>query len=271
MLLASMCWVGYCCVLSFHGWHYKYHRFRTLAECLRVQTFWRIGGLDHLVSGNFRSHQIETLDWLRVTLTGLYVTIPASYTAREPTLHIRLIDKIWVEAMKSDLSKEQKNTKRLLQSPLFNPLYQYKPQWRTLCNVIFIFIFCVGIFFQYLQLELLLRDSMAPGPHTGVTHFMVYRLIYSIIFSAMIILWVYRRMKLTDKENRMKEQLRVPFEIADYLLDTIWEHHREDERNLTEKGLSLCKTVLHQLGQEVLAKHADWLLEATKRDLKSPK
>lgn len=97
----SILMIFYCCISSyFNSWHYKYHQFKTLSDCLRVQVFWRIASMDNRVSSNFRSHQIPAVDWILVALNGLNISIPNSrkiestQTLKE---RIRLIDTIWIE------------------------------------------------------------------------------------------------------------------------------------------------------------------------------
>lgn len=97
----SILTIFYCCVSSyFNSWHYKYHQFKTLTDCLRVQVFWRIASMDNRVSANFRSHQIPAVDWILVALNGLNITIPNSAKIESTqTLkkRIRLLDTIWIE------------------------------------------------------------------------------------------------------------------------------------------------------------------------------
>ena len=91
------------CLVSYirDSWDYKYHQFKTLLECLRIQIFWRIASMDYKVSANIRSHQIPDMDWLLVALNGLSITIPNSPKIESiPKLkeRIKLLDTIWLEA-----------------------------------------------------------------------------------------------------------------------------------------------------------------------------
>ena len=45
----------------------------------------------------------------------------------------------------------------------------------------------------------------------------------------------------------------------------------DDEENDEEAKIKICQQVLLELGQEVLAKRADWLLAVSDRNLQSPK
>ncbi|MBR5709535.1 MAG: hypothetical protein IKX40_02145 [Thermoguttaceae bacterium] len=102
-LAVSLCIITifYCCVTSFlNSWHYKYHQFKTLTDCLKVQVFWRIASMDNRVSANFRSHQIPAVDWILVALNGLNITIPNSPRIESTKVlkeRIRILDTIWIE------------------------------------------------------------------------------------------------------------------------------------------------------------------------------
>lgn len=92
----------FCCCISLmrNKWHYKYHQIRTLVDCLEVQIFWKIAGLDYNVSANFRSHQMPALDWLLMVLNGLNVTIPNSEkieSMEQLKERFRVLDTIWIE------------------------------------------------------------------------------------------------------------------------------------------------------------------------------
>ena len=93
--------IFYCCVTSYlNSWHYKYHQFKTLTDCLKVQVFWRIASMDNRVSANFRSHQIPAVDWILVALNGLNITIPNSPKIESTKVlkeRIRILDTIWIE------------------------------------------------------------------------------------------------------------------------------------------------------------------------------
>ena len=113
----------------------------------------------------------------------------------------------------------------------------------------------------------------------------------------MAIWWLYNRMGLFTKARRRIEQLYYPFAMADYSIDMLMDDKKAVENinssmwdNITswfgfsskqnsqiaknvddDDKVKLCQQVLLELGQEVLAKRADWLLAVTDRNLQSPK
>ena len=82
--------------------HYQYHRFQTLADCLRVQVFWKYAGMPDEISTNFRAHQIPEIDWLKIVLNGLEIQLHSSnslVSADVKTLEekISCLDECWLE------------------------------------------------------------------------------------------------------------------------------------------------------------------------------
>ena len=50
---------------SWWAYYERYHRYRALAEALRVQIFWRVAGIADVVGDAYWTHQIKELNWLR--------------------------------------------------------------------------------------------------------------------------------------------------------------------------------------------------------------
>ena len=50
------------------AYYERHHRYRALAEALRVQIFWRVAGMSNDVRVGYWTHQIKELDWLRFTV-----------------------------------------------------------------------------------------------------------------------------------------------------------------------------------------------------------
>lgn len=104
-------------------------------------------------------------------------------------------------------------------------------------------------------------------------------------------------MRFKAVTRRRIEQLYYPFTMADYSIDTLledekaveninfdmwskvssWFNINSDQSSQISKDaddedkVKLCQQVLLELGQEVLAKRADWLITVTDRLLQSPK
>ena len=241
-------------------WHYKYHRFRTLAEVLRIQIYWSLAGLQHVVSSNFRSHQIEDIDWIRIAVNGLDTTLSSPEDFQDPVKNLRFVNKIWLENEKNRLFK------KLEKKPLSESRF-----FKTLRDIGFVTIVCFGIIYAPIRLERF-QEVMKMNSRDAWTVVMVLKLCFSIIISLYLIHKARQRMFLIEKYRLFNKQLLVPYMLADYLMDTVLEG---SEKNGTcsceEECVKKCHEILHQLGQEALAKRAEWFLAANERDLRSPK
>lgn len=102
--------------------HYLYHRFQTLADCLRVQAYWKYAGMKDEVITNFRSHQIPEIDWLKIVLNGLKINIPQKLDNHnnernnEDDKEIKHLDKCWLE------NRIKEEFEPSLQAGIFNNL-----------------------------------------------------------------------------------------------------------------------------------------------------
>jgi hypothetical protein len=189
--------------------------------------------------------------------------------------------------------KQNKNTKH----------YFLVPDSARIFHASIIIIACFGAIFELRRLNLLYAAAQAPSVEHIYNFLMVVRLITQIVVSIMAIGWLFNRMSMFDKKRRRIEQLYYPFELADYSIDTLlgdakavenintsfWDNiiswyglsskecrsisknDIDDEENDEEAKIKICQQVLLELGQEVLAKRADWLLAVSDRNLQSPK
>lgn len=281
-----------------YAWHYKYHQFRSLADSLEVQIYWRLAGLKQLVSDNFRSHQIPELDWLRIALNGLDVSIPASKPVDNPKHCINVIDKIWVEVKKSEIcTLLDKKTifsyiVKVIPEGVVPRLSWFIERFHIIIKGLFLVAFFGGMFYELRRLDNLVALAGSHNPDNIWSNFLFIRIAINGWIFGYATYVLYKRMSMYAREKRIWQQLRTPFSIADYVLDTMndvqdfnGKRSKSSEKTkkraygqrsmkpieITDEDISRCQEVLHQLGQEVLAKRADWLLAAKERDLKSPR
>jgi hypothetical protein len=77
-------------------YYLRYHSYRSLAEGLRVQIFWRIAGIPDLVVHYYFSHQIDELDWLKVMLQTIMLPISITKNLTHNN-SFDLIKKHWIQ------------------------------------------------------------------------------------------------------------------------------------------------------------------------------
>lgn len=80
------------------GAHGKYLDYRTLAEGLRVQFFWRLAGISESVSANYLLKQNDELQWIREALRGCN-TLPL------PKTNLDSVYRHWIQDQESYFTK----------------------------------------------------------------------------------------------------------------------------------------------------------------------
>ena len=232
--------IFYCCIASLcNSWHYKYHQFRTLADCLRVQVFWKIGGMDYSVSANFRSHQIPAMDWLLMALNGLNITIPNSEKIESTQIlkeRIKMLDTIWIEDRMQFFERIFKRSKFKLifgSLTLFSKLIAVA----VLSLIPFLIAFFVADFgcnfgiqsFMDVSLKIEGRPFMDSIKIASITTGILWLLVFVWIFAKSIRKWLEHKLKWSEEyyhgfygffgniyrrikqQNKSKRYFLVPF------------------------------------------------------------
>jgi hypothetical protein len=76
---------------SWRHFHNRYHEYRTLAEALRIQMFWRLAGVDASVTDDYPSFQAGELGWIYCALQA--VSLLLQYPA---PADVEAVEKLWV-------------------------------------------------------------------------------------------------------------------------------------------------------------------------------
>lgn len=83
-----------------------YHRFRAIAEGLRVQIFWQISGISRSVMNEYWNHQVASLDSLRLALKA--ASLPLESETGTPD-RLERIDTFWVQDQRNFFQKKIKD------------------------------------------------------------------------------------------------------------------------------------------------------------------
>ena len=283
--------------------HVHYHKFRTLAELLRIQLYWSLANLDETVPGNFHSHQSCNLDWVRTALNGLDLTLTLPLENEQQInnfnkliINYRLIHKLWIGSelyyfsglQDKDNNKESRNVvSSKIKNFISNHPYIYNAM-RCLILVIGLGYIMSGPFvinnYDYLAV---LWGKWGVG----------------VLLSSVACWTLYIKLKLKKYKDLRNEQSLFPFRRA-YLLMGIRLLYCEKAKiysdkskdiienpyyvNLNDKNeiedkdekiiwlvLSKSNEVIHhfllQLGRISIGKKADWYLCVNERELTIPK
>ena len=234
--------------------HYRYHRFRALAEALRIQIFWRIAGMSDCVSGYYRSHQIPETEWIRAAINGLDVFLAspdaADFSASQEE-RIRFTINNWVEGQRSYYSSKA-NKRNREQKGIAS--FFFHPYFLTFLIILYFFRPFKFDLFRYLT-------SLNPGPIVHDIWLHLYVALHLLMFTVTlttIMCAMYLKFNRTKIEAKRFKQILFPFDRAAILLDA---PRDSDEQQL----------ILRQLGTEAISENVSWLLTVGEQDLTLPR
>ena len=237
-----------------YAYHYRYHRYRSVAEALRVQIFWRIAGIRDCVSGYYRSHQVSDTEWIRAALNGLDVLLDAPHEEKfvQPLdKRIAFIKEAWIRGQLSYFSDRMETLSESQKA--FTRFYS----------------FCLA-FISIVILCQPAKDDIANGIYyfcakndCGLGIIFVFGLISSLLTAYVVYKTIY--MQITQSSFRISqyERLIFPFDRAILLL--------ERDSCKSKANTDFQRSVLLQLGTEAITENADWLLSVGEKDLALPR
>ena len=290
--------------------HVHYHKFRTLAELLRIQLYWRLAEMDETVPGNFHSHQSCNLDWVRAALNGLdlTLTLPLENELQinnfdRLIINYRLIHKLWIGNELyyfSGLKDNGKNNERpnIIPSTIKNGISKIKNGISKLPYIHDIMRFII------LAIGLCYIASEPFGSSNSNSFTALWIKWGAGVFLSIIACYtLHTKLSLSKYKSLRNEQSLFPFRRA-YLLMGIRLLYCEKAKKYSEKSkkiidnpyyvnlnkedeildkeekiiwlvLSKSNEVIHhflrQLGRISIGKKADWYLCVNERELTIPK
>jgi len=226
---------------QWHGFYSNHHAYRSIAEGLRIQIFWRLAEIDDSVAAHYLSHQIGELDWLRIILRTMM--LPLKQTLPNTGAGIKVVQKMWIRDQKNyfqekfhALTKKSRGLRRFETPWILVPvaLWAAFKIWDSTINL----WWC----------EQSHRNSLY------LTAVMLGFAIISVVVAAAL---SYNRI-MGYSQNAARYYRMVPmFVQASELLDQL---------NTTGK-LGRQRKVIRELGREALAENAEWLLQQQELDL----
>ena len=281
-------------VAKYLKYHYRYHRFRAVAEALRVQIFWRIAGIPDCVSGYYRSHQIPETEWIRAAVNGLDVflnpPVNSDFSASREE-RINFVKNVWVSGQRDYFSKtinkkknEQKGPAAFWAHPymkwFFAVLFFYlqlkgdisKFAFSVLHNIVVGAIHVSVLVLNCLNVSLPPEESIVNfvypptllQPNWAIGIFVIIGIIVSYFTGKVVYYTMQLKFKRAKIEEKRFEQILFPFDRASLLLNVI---HFDNE----QKTIKTQQTILRQLGSEAVSENVNWLLTVGEQDLSLPR
>lgn len=193
----------------------------------------------------------------------------------------------WAQTRYSGFPSYLGDIYRIIQYKNNSKHYFLIPYRTRIFQICIILAVCFGAFVEINKSNLICTAVQTPSVEYLYSKAMAFRLVFQIFLSIMAIWWLHNRLCLFEKNRRRKEQLYNPLVMADYSVDMMLgnedaqnilrenDRHSQDissvQMNDKDPKVKRCQQILLELGQEILAKRADWLLEVSDRNLQSPK
>jgi hypothetical protein len=222
-----------------------YLDYRSLAEGLRVQFFWRAAGVDHNVSDYFLTDQRDELDWIRDTIQ--FVSIKDNDL--NSAFDVNWINKHWITDQRTYFIGDVK-TNRLGASRFSARTERLFQRWMKILffsGLSLMMLTALGREFFYINLPIDWRDI----------------LVNSLLAFAGCLLCMVPTLKLyadtMGYDEHAKRYLRIGqnyFHVEDYLSDL-------------SDNVMIKKSYLH-IGKQSLQENSDWLLLHRQRPVKVP-
>ena len=250
---AAVIFVIYSCA-SKKKLHYRHFRSRAVAEALRVQIFWRIAGISDCVSCYYRSHQIDDSEWLRATVNGLAMLLPAPEPSgfdAKTAERLTFVRDVWAYGQLAYYEK------RIAERRKSGELNWWERPW-----------FAILLYFLVIGAGPLQSRWFACVYERSGNDLLVLLGIASIgVLEALAAsFFVYQAMKkqlLCHKlESDRYERMILPYDRAVLLTK---------KKPLSAESEEYWRQIFRQLGAEAITENADWLLTVGERELLLPR
>lgn len=221
------------------AYYERHHRYRALAEALRVQIFWRVAGMTNDVRVGYWTHQIKELDWLRFTVKSA----SASVDSESGVPDYRIVCERWVADQQAFLEKKIAT-------------FQEKERfWGTLGQC-FALVSLFGIVIRVI-------DDNWVQPAQCLTTIALAAASF-LAFSC----FTWNRLKAYGSQRKRYVKLSPIYRYVEETLATLEAKTEEKDADVAAINRDR-QNLLRYLGATALSENADWFL--AKRKLELPK
>lgn len=229
----------------------RYHRYRALAEVLRVQIFWHLAGIDEEAFNHYWSHQIENLNWLRITAKNISMT-----TRPSGKTHFDLVKNRWIDVQ---LKYFLVAAKGLKDSDGF---------WSN-CGVVFTYFtliwFVLRIFVTRFA-DRFVDPIVELTPESARILFYFGIPLLAMAGVAALCCFVWNRLKSNGSLAKRYSKIIPIYQQSITAIEEVDEDVRLGQMQ-PEIAEDNRRIILRYLGESALAENADWFLMTRKLDL----
>lgn len=245
-LLIGVAWGLWYATVNRGKWQDRHQDYRALAEGLRVEFFWRLGGVSTSVADNYLRKQRSELDWIRIAVRNLSERAATlSDVASEPATCLALVREHWVQ-----------NQSRYFARAAHRDDHELERYERGIKGLI--------VASPLIALATALV-GVIPSPLGEWMHHqpLVHKLLIIAVFvlaGVAGVLHTYVDKRALSQHSKQYERMATLFGLADQRLTKRLAEQRWDEARL----------ILLELGKESLAENGDWVLTHRERPVDVP-
>jgi hypothetical protein len=228
---------------------YESHQldYRALAEGLRVQVFWHLGGLTHSVADHYLRKQRDELSWIRGAIRALNI-----YDWVKNTESLEVVYRHWFNNQRDWLnSSAQQNQDKAKK-------YDQWIKYLFMSGFVLIFAMLVMQVMGGLQSHLLLHNVLI--------------LLIALVPTVGVLLLHYTEKMAFDEHAKQYGRMAKLFAKGSHALDDIIKR-QQTVKNDPDKSKAYQKEaeqLLFDLGKEALQENADWVLLHRKKPFELP-
>lgn len=234
-------------------YHEKYQNYRGIAEALRVQLFWSLGGVEAEVTQYYLNNQKSTIEWIRVAINNVVMLYKAQTNGHLNLAKNReLVSKLWLINQSKYYAEKAPQKKKID----FNQtrLAQFLFGIAFLVAIgLTAFDFAEFIYFRTCGTNSPIAPFIKAYPYEAVHKWFVFLVGFIPVIIAST--KVFTELMAYSKLARNYAWMRMVYRLAVHEYQRITINHMHEEEILEVK----VKKLLYDVGKEALLENGEWI------------
>ena len=245
-LLLGVAWGFWYVTVNREKWQDRHQDYRALAEGLRVEFFWRLGGVTTSVADNYLRKQRGELDWIRIAIRNMSENeTAASEVPRDADTQLSLVLEHWVQNQSRYFSRAAHRDDHELE--------RYEKAIKTLIvssPIVALLTALIGVI---------------PSPlgqwmhHQPVAHKLLIIAVF-VLAGVAGVMHTYIDKRALSQHSKQYERMAILFTLAEQRM----------AKRLANQQLDEARLILLELGKESLAENGDWVMTHRERPVDVP-
>lgn len=245
-LFLGIAWGLWYVTVNREKWQDRHQDYRALAEGLRVEFFWRLGGVGTSVSDNYLRKQRGELDWIRIAIRNMSENCAvASNVPVVPATQLGLVLEHWVQNQSRYFSRAAHRDDHELEcyEKAIKGLIVSSPVIALATALVAVIPSPLGAWMH----------------HQPVVHKLLIIAVF-VLAGVAGVLHAYVDKRALSQHSKQYERMATLFTLADQRMS----------KRLANNQLEEARLLLLELGKESLAENGDWVMTHRERPVDVP-